>query len=217
MLLSFRSRSSMAASTAGHITLCSFSTSVLRCGLRSRSSRAPILKRAACSTTNLGSCSPAMAVPSSSVSGFSSTLLISTTISPKASEIWALPSLSVSLSVFSKALRSSSERLMRRENRCVSITMPSTPEGTSSESFFTSSPARPKMACKSFSSGVNSVLLLGETLPTRISPDRTYVPIRTTPFSSRLRRAFSLTLGISRVNSSRPSLVSRISISNSSI
>ena len=35
--------------------------------------------------------------------------------------------------------------------------------------------------------------------------------------SSRLRRAFSLTLGMSRVNSSRPSLVSRISMSNSSM
>ena len=59
---------------------------------------------------------------------------------------------------------------MRRENFCVSMTMPSTPEGTSSESFFTSSPARPKIACSSFSSGVSSVLLLGETLPTRMSP-----------------------------------------------
>ena len=37
------------------------------------------------------------------------------------------------------------------------------------------------------------------------------------PFSSRFRSAFSETLGMSRVNSSRPSLVSRISISNSSM
>ena len=41
---------------------------------------------------------------------------------------------------------------------------PSTPEGTSSESFFTSSPARPKIACSSFSSGVSSVLRLGRDL-----------------------------------------------------
>ena len=66
---------------------------------------------------------------------------------------------------------------MRRENFCVSMTMPSTPEGTSSESFFTSSPARPKIACSSFSSGVSSVLLFGETLPTRMSPGWTNVPI----------------------------------------
>ena len=42
-------------------------------------------------------------------------------------------------------------------------------------------------------------------------------PTRTMPFSSRLRSAFSVTLGMSRVNSSRPSLVSRISMSNSSM
>ncbi len=65
------------------------------------------------------------------------------------------------------------DRLMRRENFCVSITIPSTPEGTSSESFFTSSPARPKIACSSFSSGVSSVFDFGETLPTRMSPGRT--------------------------------------------
>ena len=46
----------------------------------------------------------------------------------------------------------------------VSITMPSMPEGTSSESFFTSSPARPKMACSSFSSGVSSVFDFGRDL-----------------------------------------------------
>ena len=50
---------------------------------------------------------------------------------------------------------------------------PSIPEGTSSESFLTSSPARPKIACKSFSSGVSSVFDFGETLPTRMSPGRT--------------------------------------------
>ena len=131
--------------------------------------------------------------------------------------ISALPALSTSLSSFSKTFRSSSERLMRRENFCVSITMPSIPEGTSSESFLTSSPARPKIACSSFSSGVSSVLLLGLTLPTRMSPGLTYVPTCTIPVSSRLRSAFSETLGMSRVNSSRPSFVSRISTSKSSM
>ena len=50
------------------------------------------------------------------------------------------------------------------------MTTPSSPAGSSRESFFTSSPARPKIACSSFSSGVSSLLLFGETLPTRMSP-----------------------------------------------
>ena len=91
----------------------------------------------------------------------------------EAAAIRSLPLASASFSAASKVLRSSSVRLMRRENFCVPMTMPSTPDGTSSESFFTSSPARPKMACSSFSSGVSSVFDLGETLPTRISPGRT--------------------------------------------
>ena len=55
---------------------------------------------------------------------------------------------------------------------------------------------RPKMACSSFSSGVSSLLLLGAILPTRMSPGPTRVPTRTTPFSSRLARARSETLGM---------------------
>src|SRR5256885_701867 len=82
----------------------------------------------------------------------------------------------------------------RRLKRCVSMTIPSTPEGTSSESFLTSSPARPKMACKSFSSGVSSERDFGDTLPTRMSPGTTKVPTRTTPCSSRLFSALGLTL-----------------------
>ena len=70
----------------------------------------------------------------------------------------------MSLSSFSKALRSSSFRLIRRLKRWVLMTMPSTPDGTSSESFLTSSPARPKIACSSFSSGVSSLLLFGDDL-----------------------------------------------------
>ena len=50
------------------------------------------------------------------------------------------------------------------------MTTPSSPAGISSESFFTSSPARPKIACSSFSSGVSSLLDFGAILPTRISP-----------------------------------------------
>ena len=76
------------------------------------------------------------------------------------SAILTFSAVSVSFSSFSKALRSSSVRLIRRLNRCVSMTIPSTPDGTSSESFFTSSPARPKIACSSFSSGVSSLLRL---------------------------------------------------------
>ncbi len=40
---------------------------------------------------------------------------------------------------------------MRRLKRWAAITTPSSPAGISSESFFTSSPARPKIACSSFS------------------------------------------------------------------
>ena len=50
-----------------------------------------------------------------------------------------------------------------------------------------------------------------------VQPGRTNVPMRMMPFSSRFRSARSLTLGMSRVNSSRPSFVSRISMSNSSM
>ena len=84
--------------------------------------------------------------------------------------------------------RSSSVRFTLRENFCASMTMPSTPGGISSESFFTSSPARPKIACSSFSSGVSSLLLFGATLPTRMSPGvDARCRSRTMPVSSRLR------------------------------
>ena len=89
------------------------------------------------------------------------------------SAILTLSASSVSFSSFSKALRSSSFRLIRRLNRWVLITIPSTPEGTSSESFLTSSPARPKIAWSSFSSGVSSLFDFGATLPTRMSPGLT--------------------------------------------
>ena len=95
--------------------------------------------------------------------------------------------------------------------------IPSIPDDTSSDSFFTSSPARPKIACNNFSSGDNSLLLFGAILPTKISPGFTFVPVRITPFSSRFLNAFSETLGMSRVNSSLPNFVSLISTSNSSL
>ena len=54
--------------------------------------------------------------------------------------------------------------LARRLKRCVSMTTPSMPDGTSRLSFLTSSPARPKMACSSFSSGVSSLFDFGRHL-----------------------------------------------------
>jgi hypothetical protein len=68
------------------------------------------------------------------------------------------------LDLLQVAVRSFSVRLTLRENFSAAITMPSTPVGTSSEAFFTSSPARPKIACSSFSSGVSSLLLFGRDL-----------------------------------------------------
>ena len=67
----------------------------------------------------------------------------------------------------------SSDICIRRLNRLASTTTPSSPAGSSSESFFTSSPARPKIACSSFSSGLSSLLDFGLTLPTRMSPGPT--------------------------------------------
>ena len=111
----------------------------------------------------------------------------------------------------------SSLRCMRRLKRFAPMTTPSVPAGTSSESFFTSSPARPKIACSSFSSGLSSDFDFGLTLPTRMSPGPTRAPTRITPNSSRLRSIFSETFGMSAVNSSRPSFVSRISTSKLSM
>src|ERR1700748_1371124 len=53
---------------------------------------------------------------------------------------------------------------IRRLKRWAPMTTPSVPAGTSSESFFTSSPARPKIACSSFSSGESSVFTFGATV-----------------------------------------------------
>ena len=85
------------------------------------------------------------------------------------------------------------------------------------EASFTSPALSPKIARKSFSSGVGSDSPLGVILPIRISPSFTSVPIRTIPFSSKFLTASSLTFGISAVNSSSPRLVSRTSRSYSSM
>ena len=95
------------------------------------------------------------------------------------------PSAALSSSFFS-----SSVMLARRLNRCVSMTMPSTPDGTSSESFFTSSPARPKIACSSFSSGVSSLRRLRRHLADQDVARLDERADRTMPCSSRFDSAF---------------------------
>ena len=75
----------------------------------------------------------------------------------------------------------------------------------------------PKIARSRRSSGVSSVSPLGVTLPTRMSPGPTSAPMRMMPRSSRSLRMSSERFGMSRVISSAPSLVSRASISCSSM
>ena len=98
-----------------------------------------------------------------------------------------------------------------------STTVPSIPGGAFRLASRTSPAFSPKIARRSFSSGVSWVSPFGVTLPTRMSPALTEAPIRMTPLSSRSARAASETLGMSRVISSGPSFVSRASISNSSM
>ncbi len=105
----------------------------------------------------------------------------------------------------------------RRENTRTSTTVPWTPGGNLKEVSRTSDDFSPKIARKSFSSGVEGVSPLGVTFPTRISPGFTSAPIYTIPASSKWRSASSPILGISRVISSLPSFVSRARTSNSSI
>ena len=105
----------------------------------------------------------------------------------------------------------------RRLKTFTSMMVPSTPGGTLREVFFTSLAFSPKIARRSFSSGVSWVSPLGVILPTRMSSGLTAAPMRMMPLSSRLRSMSSLTLGMSRVISSGPSLVSRATTSNSSM
>ncbi|SLH00589.1 Uncharacterised protein [Mycobacteroides abscessus subsp. abscessus] len=104
-----------------------------------------------------------------------------------------------------------------RENTRIPMTLPDSPWGTFNEVSRTSRAFSPKIARSNRSSGVSSVSPLGVTLPTRMSPSRTSAPIRTMPRSSRSANTSSETFGMSRVISSAPSLVSRASISCSSI
>ena len=174
MLFKRRSRSSMAASTPGHAILWIASISAIRSALR-------ILPVTARELELLGPFGHVLGLLPADQGGV---ILVGKRAAESRFHLQdhggkqfarsrVLPSVSASFRSFSNRLRSSSLRLMRRENFWVSMTIPSMPEGTSSESFLTSSPARPKMACSSFSSGVSSVFDLGETLPTRMSPGRT--------------------------------------------
>ena len=95
------------------------------------------------------------------------------------------------------------------------MTLPETPGGTRREASCTSSAFLPKMTFSRRSSGVSCCSPLGVTLPTRMSPWATLVEGMTMPCSSRASRASAPTLGMSRVISSAPSLVSRASTSNS--
>ena len=79
--------------------------------------------------------------------------------------------------------------------------------GHLSEASRTSPAFSPKMARRSFSSGVSCVSPFGVTLPTRMSPGSTFAPMRTMPDSSRSRSACSETFGMSFVISSAPSFV----------
>jgi len=113
-------------------------------------------------------------------------------------------------------VRSSFSPLLRLKT-LTSTTVPSIPGGTLRLVFFTSRALSPKMALKSFSSGVSWVSPLGVILPTRMSSGTTLAPRRIMPQSSRLRSISSETFGMSRVISSGPSLVSRATTSNSSM
>src|SRR5215218_3864335 len=91
------------------------------------------------------------------------------------------------------------------------------PCGTFSEESLTSRAFSPKIARRSFSSGVGSDSPLGVTLPTSTSPEPTSAPMRMMPSTSRFIRTSSEALGMSRVISSGPSLVSRACTSYSSM
>jgi len=116
---------------------------------------------------------------------------------------------SFSMITFERASSSTPSRV----KTWASITVPRTEEGTRREVSLTSPALSPKIALRSFSSGESWVSPFGVILPTRISPVLTIAPTRIIPASSRSFKASSETLGISRVISSLPSLVSRASTS----
>jgi hypothetical protein len=123
----------------------------------------------------------------------------------------------MSSSSCSIAFARSSFSMPLREKIFTPTMMPSMPGGQISDASRTSPAFSPKIARSSFSSGVSCVSPFGVTLPTRMSPGLTEAPMRMMPLSSRSRRNVSDTFGMSRVISSGPSLVSRASISNSSM
>ncbi len=104
-----------------------------------------------------------------------------------------------------------------RLNTRTSMTLPVSPCGTFSDVSRTSRAFSPKIARSRRSSGVSSVSPFGVTLPTSTSPSTTSAPMRMIPRSSRSFRMSSERFGMSRVISSAPSLVSRASISCSSM
>ena len=93
-------------------------------------------------------------------------------------------------------------------NNFLSKTTPCNDGEAFNEASFTSPALSPKIALRSFSSGVGSDSPLGVIFPIRISPGFTSAPIQIIPFSSKSLVASSETLGISLVNSSLPNLVS---------
>ena len=131
------------------------------------------------------------------------------------SSFWSLRSLASSID--SICLARSSFSTPFRLNTLAPMMVPVTPGGTRSELSRTSPAFSPKMARSSFSSGDSWVSPLGVIFPTRTSPGFTSAPMRMMPDSSRSLRASSPTLGMSRVISSLPSLVSRAMHSNSSM
>jgi hypothetical protein len=157
-------------------------------------------------TTSRGIFSPSRTLESESVS---------CSMSPSLLRLWSSPML-FSCRLVSAGV-SFSRETSRRDDTFTSITMPYVPEGTVSDVSFTSAAFSPKMARSSRSSGASSVSLFGVIFPTKISPGFTSAPTRTTPSGPKLRKASSLTLGISRVISSGPNFVSRAPISNSSM
>ena len=102
-------------------------------------------------------------------------------------------------------------------NNFLSITTPLKDGEAFKEASFTSPALSPKIARSSFSSGEGSLSPFGVILPMRMSPGWISAPTRMIPFSSRSFVASSLTLGISAVNSSVPSFVSRTSNEYSSM
>ena len=102
-------------------------------------------------------------------------------------------------------------------NNFLSITTPLREGEAFKDASLTSPALSPKIALKSFSSGVGSDSPFGVILPIKMSPGLISAPILIIPFSSRSLVASSLTLGMSAVSSSAPNFVSLTSREYSSI